>query len=198
MGKIAACSLIAPILFAGLLSVQATASAQIRSPGNHVHYALDVEPHLVVQWADEEGFDEGFGLGVRGSIPIIDNGPLPRVNNTLALTAGLDMAFFSENCNTADCNAWQLWLPVAAQWNFYFSHSLALFGELGLAFQYINAEINTRGAACDADNFRCSGWDDLDLEPVFWVGGRYIPVDNMAFTMRLGFPSLTIGASFFM
>lgn len=185
-------------VLATVLWTTGAAKAQITSPGNHVHYAIDLEPHLVLQWSGEEGFDEGLGLGMRVSWPVIDNGPLPDVNNTLAVTAGADITFQGGRCPVpasnglqwVDCEAWQLWLPVAAQWNFYFSQTFALFGELGLAIQYVNGEAyNAAGRKWDGD--------DIDIHPVLWLGGRYIATDKVAFTFRLGFPSLTVGASFF-
>lgn len=180
----------------GLLLAVPTASADIRRPGDHVHYGVDLEPHLVLQWAQEEGYDEGFGLGLRASIVLVDNGPVPSINNTLALGVGGDLTFFDGNCGSFDCDAIQFWLPVVAQWNFYLSESFALFPELGLGFQYINRDNATfctagrGGLVCDDD--------DLDVEPVFWLGGRYIVNDAVGFTFRIGYPSITVGASLFL
>lgn len=37
------------LLGVGLLMLSAgAAQAQVDSPGNHIHYAVDVEPHLIV------------------------------------------------------------------------------------------------------------------------------------------------------
>lgn len=174
------------------------ASAQITAPGNHVHYAVELEPHLLLQWARQEGYDQGIGFGARVSVPIIDNGPIPNINNTLAFTTGLDLGFFTADC--VDCSAWQIWAPVAAQWNFYFSPELAAFGELGLALQYFNATVADVPAnmVCVTGDpaVRCEDFDGVNVQPVVWVGGRYLPTDTLAFTLRLGFPSLNIGASF--
>ena len=176
-----------------VLGTAGVAEGQINSPGNHLHYAIDLEPHLVLQWSEEEGLDEGLGLGMRVSWPVVDNGPLPEINNTLAVSTGADITFQSGNCRAmgADCDGWQFWLPVAAQWNFYFSQTLSLFAELGLAIQYVNLDV------CELDTTACSGNDDVDVLPVFWLGGRYTATDKVAFVLRLGFPSLIIGASFF-
>lgn len=177
-------------------TVPATGSAQITTPGNHVHYAVELEPHLLLQWAQEEGFDEGIGFGARVSVPIIDNGPIPNINNTLSFTTGLDLSFFGADC--VDCGAWQLWAPLAAQWNFYFSSELSAFGELGLALQYINVDVPeiAPNQECISVGVWCRDSSDVDVEPVFWLGGRYIPTDTLAFTVRLGYPSFNVGASF--
>ena len=59
-----------------LLSAPAMASAQIKQPGAHQRYSVELEPHLVVQWSESCASD-GFGPGFRATIPFLDNGPIP-------------------------------------------------------------------------------------------------------------------------
>ena len=64
---------------------------QVKQPGAHPIYAVELEPHLLVQHShDWHGDDEGIGIGIRASIPIIDNGPIRTINNSLAIGFGLE------------------------------------------------------------------------------------------------------------
>jgi len=71
------------------------AGAQIKQPGAHADYSLEVDPHLVVQHARGPFFDdEGLGLGLRLSIPLVRNGPIDTINNNMGISFGGDIAFF--------------------------------------------------------------------------------------------------------
>lgn len=184
----------------GLLALSSGANAQISRPGAHHSYAMELEPHLVVQWEKEpQCGDEGFGLGGRLSFPVIDNGPVPSINNTLAIGVGLDFAYFDGECfgtwrgvraRWNDGSGTSLWVPVVAQWNFFFAESFSAFTELGLAIN--------RQAWEWCDGGGCASQSDIDVDPVLWFGGRVHASDAIAFTFRLGYPSLLLGASFFL
>ncbi|HMI92836.1 MAG TPA: hypothetical protein VK509_15785 [Polyangiales bacterium] len=191
------------LLVCCLLSAGA-AQAQIKSPGAHESYSAELEPHLVVQWHDEPYWDdEGFGLGLRASFPVIDNGPITTINNSLAIGVGLDWAHFDDACdiyninlNDDDCSANDFWVPVVLQWNFFFSKLVSAFPELGLAVQHSSWDVGI----CRRGNnnyYRCDD-DDTDIELVLWLGVRFHVADNFAITLRLGTPSLLLGASFFL
>ncbi|HLK35661.1 MAG TPA: hypothetical protein VKU41_02840 [Polyangiaceae bacterium] len=72
----------------------------------------------------------------------------------------------------------RLLLPVVMQWNFWLSTHWSVFGEPGLAIQTAPAH-------------------DVIL-PILYVGGRYNFTDFIALTMRIGFPDVTVGVSFFL
>lgn len=177
------------------------ADAQIRSRGAHPRYAAELDLHLVWQWAEEPWWnDEGIGLGLRGSIPLMDNGPIETINNNLAITFGLDWAHFDGNCNRAgfECDANDFWIPVALQWNFFLSRVVSLYPELGLALQHSTWSADIGGPGCV--NVRgypiCGDDDDTDIELVIWLGSRFNVSDDLAITLRLGRPSLLLGVSF--
>ena len=180
----------------------AAAKAQIKSPGAHLHYDAEVDAHLVVQWAHElHWHDEGIGLGVHVAIPVIDNGPVTTINNSLAVAFGLDWAHFGDSCDLPgvaddDCSANDFWFPVVAQWNFYFTKVVSAFPELGLAIQHSSwdSEYCRQG---NGNYVRCDdGGSDTDVELVMWLGVRFQLQDTFALTLRLGTPSLLLGASF--
>lgn len=187
-----------------IVSIAEAASAQsiIKRPGAHPRYSAEVEPHLLVQWADEDPFNSaGFGLGVRATVPFLDNGPIPKINNNMGIGFGLDWAFFSEdNCglngrvpapfnDTYDCSGNDIWFPVVVQWNFFLTDIISVFAEPGLAIEYETWNVETP-AGVDYDD------DDLDVEPVFQLGGRFLFGETVGLTLRLGFPYVSAGASF--
>jgi hypothetical protein len=196
-------SKLAAWLLAGCCTcLAASAEAQIRSPNHHPHYAVELEPHLVLQWTNDPYFaDDGIGVGFRASIPIIDNGPISSINNSLAIGFGLDWAHFGGCGPYRDaCNADDFWLPIVLQWNFFVTDWLSLFPEFGLAIHHSSLGWDgaipgdcrgTRGRdICVAD----ASYTDVDL--VLWFGARFAISQRVAFTMRLGTPSILLGASF--
>ena len=68
-----------------------------------------------------------------------------------------------------------LFLPVAMQWNFWLSTHWSVFGEPGIGFA-IKKDV---------------------LHPVLMAGGRYNFSDKVALTMRVGYPAISVGVSFF-
>jgi hypothetical protein len=176
------------------LYVPASAAAQIDVKGAHPRYIAELEPHLVWQWNDNEvSVDDGIGLGFRASITLMQDGPVTTINNSLAITFGLDWAHFGGGCYGVPngCQEDDIWVPVAMQWNFYLSKVISLFPEFGLGF---------RDAIYDQTvcvNGRCRG-SDLEVHPVLWFGARFRLAESFALVARLGTPSLLFGASFFL
>lgn len=180
------------------------ASAQIRNPGQHTRYVAELEPHLVLQWSQEPAWDDdGVGLGGRATFPVIESGPVTTINNSLGVGVGLDWAHFDDPCNFGinrtgdDCSADDFWLPVVVQWNFYFSELISAFPELGLGIQHTRwdntyCRVGNNWAVCGGDE------SDTDVELVLWLGVRFHLAERFALTLRLGVPSLLLGASFFL
>lgn len=170
------------------------AAAQVKSAGRHLHYGVELEPHLVWQWnGDEIARSDGIGMGFRASIPILQDGPVPTINNSLAITFGFDWAHFPECYDYRYCSEDDFWVPVAVQWNFYLTPRFSLFPEFGLGFRdavldYDNNE-RCRGSACRTYS--------LEVHPVLWFGARFLLTDYIALVFRLGTPSLQLGVSFF-
>jgi hypothetical protein len=187
------------------------AAAQvIKQPGAHPHYSFELEPHLTVQW-DGGGpayfGREGVGLGLRASIPLFHNGPIDTINNNMAITFGLDWVHFGYDRARAcrdirdfycdgDYSANAFWLPVALQWNFFVHKRISVFGEVGLAilhetWSWARPCAGTPNGFCD---YRDS--DTSLVNFVFYPGARFMVSDTIGFTVRLGYPHLTLGASF--
>jgi hypothetical protein len=192
---------------AAIVLLASSASAQIGAPGNHPDYAVEVEPHLVVQWNDEPWWDDdGIGLGLRATLPVLQDGPVTTINNSLGIGFGLDWAHFDDACwgpgprpdLLDDCSADDFWLPLVVQWNFFFSDLISAFPELGLGLQHTRWDGDWCGRGRNL--YVCGDGDrsDTDVELLLWLGVRFHLAESFALTLRLGTPSLLLGASFFL
>lgn len=188
-------------LAAWLGSSSARAQSTIKNAGDHPDYVLEAEPHLVLAPLDPpyDGRGTGLGLGFRGTIPILRNGFIPHLNNSVGIGFGLDWAHYQRDNNARGyCTRYEtlqatrtcvevngggfdrnyIFLPVVLQWNFWFDRHWSAFAEPGFAFVF-----HDHGT--------------FDFEPlVLYLGGRYLFNDNIAITMRLGYPTFSLGASF--
>lgn len=168
----------------------------IKNPGDHPRYIFEAEPHLVLGFIEPPGYASGtgFGAGFRGSIPLVRNGFVPSINNSVAIGFGMDFARYGRGdyCVNggalADCNNRvrangfnEFYFPVVLQWNFFLSRQWSVFGEPGVALNY-------------------HAWDGpraIDVDPfIFFLGGRWHFSDRMTLTMRIGYPAFSVGCSF--
>jgi hypothetical protein len=178
------------LLVALAVAPPARADDTIKRPGDHPAYSVEAEPHLVLGWDDVYASD-GFGVGGRFSIPIVDNGFVPSINNSVAIGFGLDLLHYDSCWYNADCSANYIHIPVVMQWNFYVSQHWSVFGEPGLVIFHGFFD------DCPFQN-GCPGRPrETSVEPALYLGGRYHFSDRMSLTMRIGFPSISVGISFF-
>src|SRR4051794_36738053 len=124
-----------PILAAAALAVAvlpsvARADDTIKNPGDHPHYSFEAEPHLLVGFGGLYGGSTGFGVGARFGIPIVENGFVPSINNSVAIGFGADLMHY-DACyfSFVSCSANYLLFPVVMQWNFYVASKWSVFGE---------------------------------------------------------------------
>jgi hypothetical protein len=186
--------------FCLLLALTATSNAQsiIKSPGDHPNYKVEVEPHLDFGWANLYA-SSGFGLGARFSIPIVQNGFVPSINNSVAISFGLDYLRYSGcyygryiiNGNDVGCGASFFLFPVTMQWNFWLTPRWSVFGEPGL-YVYHGVFDNF----CDARFKGCVEPTHTGIGFAGYVGGRLHFNDTVALTLRVGYPTLSLGVSF--
>jgi hypothetical protein len=185
---------------ATLIAAPRAASADtllFRRPGVHPEYFFEAEPHMLLGFIDPPGAagQNGFGLGFRGAIEVFDNGFVATINNTIAVGFGLDWVryeFKHARCArgpSGECATFEeiddtldyFWLPIVMQWNFWLSRNWSVFGEVGPALRI----------APD------SGEDDVEFDFVnVWGGGRFHFSDTITLTMRVGYPTFSVGASF--
>lgn len=180
---------------------QANAQSIIKNPGDHPPYKVELEPHLALGWAHLYR-GNGLGLGARVGIAIVDNGFIKTINNSVAISFGLDWLRYSE-CYYFDgrgrleygCGASYFVFPVTMQWNFWLSPKWSVFGEPGLFVyhgiydDYCRDRSGNPVPGCDYPT-------RTGVEPALFVGGRFHFNDTIALTMRLGYPTASIGVSF--
>jgi hypothetical protein len=175
-----------------------TGECQIKRPGAHAHYSVELEPHLLIQHdRNWRGNDEGFGPGIRATLPLVHNGPIPQINNNIGIGFGLDWATYDscdEYWELGDCGADFIWVPVVAQWNFFLTPVISVFGEPGAAFVYRKWGFD--GSCPIFDENECDDSDFDPFEPVFFAGGRFLFSDSVGLVIRLGTPYVSIGATF--
>jgi hypothetical protein len=157
-----------------LIAAPRTAYAEsvIKHPGDHPHYFFEAEPHVLVGFAGPfKDKDKGHvGAGFRGTIVIVQNGFIKTINNSVGISFGADVFFGAET----------LFIPVAMQWNFWLATHWSVFGEPGVGFALRQFEAKS-------DVFH----------PILMAGGRYHFNENIALTLRIGYPAVSMGASFF-
>jgi hypothetical protein len=153
-----------------------------------------MEPHVNLGWANRgyAGSSAAFGAGARFSIPIVHNGFIPSINNSVAISFGLD--YLRYGCNVRvlnadyDCGASYLFFPVAMQWNFWLTPKFSVFGEPGLYVYHGISDCNVPG--CNLTQ--------TSVDFMFHAGGRFHLNDTVALTLRVGYPTLSFGVSFFL
>lgn len=187
------------LLLALAVSAQAKAQSIIKRPGDHPDYVFEAEPHLIIR--DRRGHaDTGFGPGFRGTVVIVDNGFIGKINNSVGIGFGLDWLMFGDDhCHGRGrdrdpdfCHDHQqVVAPVVMQWNFWLHERWSVFGEPGFALVF-----NTDDDDDLYDDHHHD--DDIDFDPfVFYAGGRFHFNEVVSLTMRLGFPlSASVGFSF--
>lgn len=180
---LASCLAAAAVLVS--LSPDAAAQVVIRRPNAHPDYTAELEPHLAFGlWHRAYGgninrqrpfSDPELGAGFRATIEIVDPGFIPKLNNTVGITFGVNVT----NCQFCRRDDFRLYTPVGLQWNFFITEKFSAFADLGFI-------LSTSGF------YR-------EVYPDFFamLGGRYHFNDDVAFTFRIGVPFFTVGVSFF-
>jgi hypothetical protein len=191
------------VLAVSLLARPAAAQSIIKNPGDHPSYNVELEPHFTLGWGHLYR-GGGFGLGGRVGLPIVENGFVPSINNSVAISLGLDWIRYSDcyyyhrvaNARTAyGCGASYFVFPVAMQWNFWLTPRWSVFGEPGL---YIYHGVWDDYCLDRAGNVipGCGYPTRTGVDIAFYAGGRFHFNDKVALTMRLGYPTASIGVSF--
>lgn len=189
-------------LFCLCFALPSHAQSTIKRPGDRPAYVFELEPHVALGLFDPPGFGggTGFGAGVRGSVEILKNGFIPKLNNSVAIGFGLDYLRYdgwqgsrgyceervSGPAGVPICRRISgggygdvdyFYAPVVMQWNFWLHRRWSVFGEPGVAL-YVEE-------------------GDVKFDPfVLYAGGRFHITDTLTLTMRLGYPTFSLGVSF--
>jgi hypothetical protein len=163
----------ASLVAAGVLLFAGSARAEqaiIKQPGEHPRYVFEAEPHLLLGWHAFREYQDGPGVGFRGTIPLVFNGFVSSINNSVGIGLGFDV----DPVGRADHFA----VPVVMQWNFWLSTHWSVFGEPGAAVIF------------------GPGRGDRPVVPVLYAGGRLHFSESVALTLRVGYPDVAVGVSF--
>jgi hypothetical protein len=157
----------------------------IKNPGSHPGKSVELEPHLNfifyrAGWG-RSFYGRGYGNtevggGFRASIELADPMFIPKINNSIAISFGLDF----NSCRFYCGNRFELWSPVTLQWNFFLTRKWSAFAELG-------------GIIHSDGFFDRNVW----IDPTFFLGTRIHFTDSVALTFRVGSPWIGVGVSFY-
>jgi hypothetical protein len=139
-------------------------------PGAHPDYSVELEPEAVFVFG--RPLNEGPGVGLRVSIPLVDNGFVSTINDNVAISFGID--------KDPVASGRTINVPVALQWNFFLTRHWSVLGEPGVFFQF---DGHTRAY------------------PQIWGGARYHFNDSVALMARVTLPNVpafSVGVSFFL
>ena len=172
----------------GSVSQISRAQSIIKTPGAHAS-TVELEPHLVLRPFDTPDGDFGLGLGFRAAIPILENGFVPSINNSVSIGFGFDWMNYRA-CRFANCGSVNhFMIPVVMQWNFWLTKSWSVFGEPGVALNFYSSSY------CKNDVKGC--YNDRIFAPlVFFAGARWHFSTYTTLTMRIGWPYWSVGVSF--
>lgn len=198
-------SLLAALILVALILVASaarTARAQstITHPGDRTPYRLELEPHVLFGPFDPPGAGsgDGLGLGARASFEVAPDGFIPKLNDSVAIGIGLDWLHYAGRRGpTTTCRQFvqgpagtpvcvevdglasnYVYFPVVMQWNFWLARQWSVFAEPGLSLYLRDGS---------------AGFAPL----VLFAGGRFHASERIALTFRVGYPTLSLGASFF-
>lgn len=181
--------------FAGIAHAQSTIRSEERPA-----YWFEAEPHLTAGLLDPPGFGAGTGLGAgfRGTVQLLKDGFISKLNDSVGIGFGLDyLRYDGWHGPRGACREFvpgpsgvpicvraasvehvnYFYVPVVMQWNFWLHQKWSVFGEPGLAFYLQDGQ--------------------PQFTPfVLYAGGRYHLTDRITLTLRLGYPSFSFGASF--
>ncbi len=181
---------------------QVHAQSTIKRPGDRPNYSFEAEPHLALGLFDPPGYGAGTGLGFgfRGTVELVKNGFIPKLNNSVGIGFGLDYLRYdgwqgprgyceerysgpagvpicARVSGVGDGNVNYFFIPVVMQWNFWLHRRWSVFGEPGVALYVEDGRFKF-------DPF------------LFYAGGRFHITDSVALTMRIGYPTFSLGVSF--
>jgi hypothetical protein len=192
------------LLAFSLLAVGATpafAQSTIKQPGQRTPYVFEAEPHLNLG-LDPPGLGAGtgWGVGFRGTVEILKNGFIPKLNNSVGIGFGLDyLRYDGWQGARGQCERFEtgpagvpicvrvngtgtnhvnyFFLPVVMQWNFWLHRKWSVFGEPGVTFYFEDSRLKFTPFA-------------------LYAGGRYHITERIALAMRVGYPTFSLGVSF--
>lgn len=155
----------------------------------HPRYAAEIEAHGT--FAAFDSFFVGLGGGVRVTVPIWSHAPFTRIDDDLGFGVGLDVVRYGAyepngNGRPPSLALVAYYLPLYLQWNVWMGARASVFVEPTLMWRFADYIDNCGTLPCAATT---------RFMPTGSLGLRFRIVDHAALTIRIGWPTASIGAS---
>ncbi len=176
---------VAAVLFAGPLASRAYAQEEggqstggesvVRKPGGLMDASPQERPHMLSFFLELPyyGYGFGLGLGARYTLPIVKDGFIPTLNDSVELEFGLDTWFaFGGWFNFA--------VPIEGRWTFHITPEFSAYGKVG---------VGLGGVVYTGNGFGYSGflwYPSVNLGILYKLGGVYLRAE-------VGAPALKVG-----
>jgi hypothetical protein len=129
----------------------------------------------------------GFGIGVEGryEIPIVANGFIPSINNSISIEPSFGISYNGSGVSGSDYHLTVFSPAVYGIWSFWFSEPFRAYAGLGLGYN-----IAVVSGYNGSDSFSSFYWD-----PVVGIFYKFAPA--IAFRAEAGREAIKAGVSFF-
>lgn len=157
----------------------------------HPKYAVELEGHASLASFDD--YFVGFGGGARATIPIWDHTPFARIDDEIDFSAGFDIVYYPGYqpnpgaLSPATVRLTTYYFPVSIDWSVWIGTRTNFF--IGPAMVYRFGSYQDR---CPQD---ATCLDPNKFLPSGELGFRFRIADHVAFTARVTWPMLNLGAS---
>lgn len=125
-------------------------------------------------------YGTGVALGARFGVPVLDNGFVNTIDNSVYINFGADL--YNTYSRRLDRRGIGIGVPIAMQWNFNFTEDWSAFGEVGI-------NLFAGPSTFDGDFLVDANW------LITAIGGRYHFDESIAFQLRIGTPYTSVGVS---
>lgn len=156
----------------------------------HPKYAAEIEVHGTVAAFDK--FFVGLGGGARASFPIWPFTPFKGFDNDLGFGIGIDIirygAYKPRDPKEPTLRVAAYYVPIYIQWNVWMGSRASFFLEPTLMYRFATYIDN-----CDSSALPCT--QTTRFIPTGSLGLRFRLADRVAGTIRVGWPTATLGVS---
>lgn len=175
-----------PFLLSATLALGTLATSTEAKAKNYIERPhRGARPKLLDLHVGGVGYYGGGGLfGVRLGIPLLKNGFIPDLNNTLHIVLGADMFLSRWYGERYDYGRFGLHIPILVNWELYFAKEWSGFVEIGPALTFFPAYR-------DYDAYW--GWRRTYGILAGGIGARFHFSKKSALVFRLGSPVVSLG-----
>ncbi len=152
----------------------------------HPKYVTELELHG--EFAVGDAYGPGGGMGLRATLPVWENQPLRRVDDTISLSIGFDWVRYGSyrpaGAGSSGVTADAFYVPLSIPFDVWLGR-VALFVEPAVVWRFARYDGCSRLPCEDSSRFFPTGF----------VGMRIKTAERVSITFRAGWPMFTLGAS---